>query len=471
MRKNTLFLIIIGLFVPLPAWIGEVAPPQPATPAQIGVGDPYFPELGSSGIDVEHYTIDLAVDLPANEIAGTVTLDVLALVDLPRFSLNFAGFTITGLQVNGVAAAYAREQRELQIAPAQPIIQGERFQVAITYNGVPGRVGDLGRSPFSGGWFRYNDGVYVASEPDGASLWFPCNDHPSDKATYTIQIRVADPYVVAANGILESVESSAGLSTYRWESRDKMASYLVTVNIARFQRVESEGPGGLPIRDYFPVDVAFQAQPLFRNTPDMIAFFNEIFGPYPFEVDGVVMADRSLPFALETQTISLYGLGIFDDPRPDDMIAHELAHQWFGNSVSPATWRDIWLNEGFATYASALWLEHRQGPAALDQLLQSWYRYISNPDFVRQAPPVADPGARRLFNPAVYIRGAWTLHALRLRVGDDIFFEIVQRYYAQFENSNASTADFVMVAETVSGQDLEAFFQAWLYDQEVPPQR
>jgi aminopeptidase N len=276
--------------------------------------------------------------------------------------------------------------------------------------------------------------------------------------------------VVAANGLLQSVDEGGSTSTYHWESIHPMASYLATVNIADFTLQTAVGPDNLPIRSYLPSGVASSNLAAMNKIPDMIAFFNGVFGPYPFEAYGMVVADTELPFALETQTISLFGKQVVvGEGGPETVIAHELAHQWFGDSVSLANWKDTWLNEGFATYASFLWWEHTAGENVFNQILTSQYNDLVDPTNVpgRFVPP-GNPQPRQLFNSGVYRRGAWLLHALRLRVGDATFFNIMRGYYQRYQYANATTDDFIYVAELVSGEDLSSFFDAWLYDERVP---
>lgn len=451
--------------------IGSAGAAGVQEPGAAGIGDPYFETLGNGGYDAQHYTLDLTVDMDENFISGTVTMDALATQDLSVFNLDFLGFQISEISVNQLPAKYLRKERELSITPSEPLVDGDLFTVAVTYSGVPGQNVE-GLNVFSAGWTRYRTGVYVAGEPAGASRWYPVNDHPRDKATYTFRITVPEPYVVAANGLLQDTIDNGDTTTYMWAMNQPMASYLATVNIADF--VLHTQDGSVPIRNYFPARLAETAPAVFERTPEMIAYFSEIFGPYPFDAYGVVMADTSLFFALETQSLSLFGAEVVPNaitnaiPRwstgVENVVAHELAHQWFGNSVSPANWQDIWLNEGFASYASALWIEHTQGQAAFEAEMQSYYDVIDNRDYSPGAPPPGD-----LFNRGVYLQGAWTLHALRLEVGDEAFFAILRIYYDRFKYANASTADFIAVAEEVSGQDLSALFDAWLFEGGVPP--
>jgi aminopeptidase N len=271
---------------------------------------------------------------------------------------------------------------------------------------------------------------------------------------------------VAANGVLEDTLDNGATKTYVWDMNDPMATYLATLEIGDYVVQESEGPGGLPIRNYFPRDLEDQAEYDFARSADMLAFYSDTFGPYPFDAYGVVVVDTTLGFALESQTMILMGREQVTGRREsEETIAHEMAHQWFGDSVTIADWPDIWLNEGFATYASWLWTEHDQGEEYFQAAVDRVYQFVqARRNFV----PPGDPPANDLFNVGVYYRGALTLHALRLTVGDDAFFQILKTYYERFQGGNATTEDFIAVAEEVSGQDLTDLFDAWLYNDELP---
>ncbi len=428
------------------------------------IGDPYYPQLGNAGYDAQHYTLDLTADVAANTLSATVTMQAQALSELPRFNLDFHGFQISAITVNGAAATYARAGDELTVTPAQALPGGAAFTVVVNYRGTPETV----LSPAVNiplGWQQTPTGTYVVSEPAGAESWYPVNDHPCDKATYTFRVTAPKPYIVAANGQLQDTRDNGTTTTTTWETRDSIASYLVTVDIGDFVQQTALGPGGLPIRNLFPRTLAAQATQTFAPLADMITFFSSRFGPYPFEAYGVVVIDADLGYALETQTLALFGRDIATGgSQAESEVAHELSHQWFGDSVSVKSWKDIWLNEGFATYAEALWVEHSQGQAALDARIRGIYRAVSAG---RSAPP-GNPPATDLFNNGVYLRGALTLHALRKAVGDDAFFRILQTYAARYRYGNASTDDFRAVAEDVSGQDLHALFDAWLYAPTIP---
>ena len=440
-------------------------PPDQWQAGPDSIGDPFYPQLGNSGYDTFHYTIDLSADLDSGVITATTTIQAKATQDLRSFNLDLQGLNIAAITVNGASARYNHTGSELTVTPATALKSGDQFTVVVSYSGVPGAVRMEG-DPVTMGWNRYAGGVYVASEPAGAHNWYPVNDHPCDKATYTFIVTVPQPYVVAANGTLVGTKDNGTTTTYVWEAHDPMASYLATINIGDFERFEQPGPDGLLIRNYFPRALVGRLAGEFEPTARMIEYFNSIFGPFPFEAYGVVVVDADLGYALETQTLSLFGLGIENSSGDaSEVVAHELAHQWFGDSSSLKTWKDLWLNEGFATYAQLLWLEHTRGRAALHEQVQQMYSYITRGNY----PPPGDPPPDDLFNPSVYLRGGLTLHALRLQVGDDAFFRILRTYADRFKYGNANTQDFIAVAEEVSGKDLSAFFDAWLYRQALPP--
>lgn len=471
MRTKMLYIAVVIFALTGALTFAQEARPGAAPLGEDGLGDPYFPGFGNGGYDVEHYTIVLTVDIDARTLDGTVTINAVATQPLAQFNLDFLGFTIESLKVNNMAAAYERDARELAITPEEALLEGETFTVAVTYNGTPGEgVQEGPERTHALGWTFFDGGAFVASEPGGAARWFPVNDHPSDKALYTLKITVPKPYVVAANGLLQETLEGQDTLTYVWEHQHPMASYLVTVAIGDFVVQTDEGPDGLLIRNYFPASLAEEAEIVFAQTADMIAFFSAT-APYPFEAYGVVVTEAELYFAMENQTMTLFGSETLSPTSwqrhggAEIVIAHELAHQWFGNSISPATWQDIWLNEGFASYMQLAWMAHRRGMGMFYGYLEGWYDYIAAESF----PPPGDPGAEDFLSPSVYLRGALTIHALRRQVGEAAFKDIMQTYYTRHQYGIASTADFIAIAEEISSQDLTDFFQRWLYDTDLPP--
>ena len=429
-----------------------------------GLGDELFPTFGNAGYDVQHYTLDLTIDVASNIVSGTATLNVKALEDLPSFNFDFKGLGIAELSVDGNEAKYERSEGELIITPPTPLKSGQTFTLEVKYGGQPASTTRNG-SPTQG-WYKFDDGILVAGEPEGASSWYPVNEHPCDKAPYTLKITVPKPYVLAANGRDVSVTDNGDTTTYLAELSDPAASYLITINVGRYEKVTQPSPDGIEIRHYFPQDLPASTRTIFDSTPQMLEFFSSVFGPYPFDVYGGIVVDTDLGFALETQTLSMFGNDIDGSSfTTEETLAHELAHQWFGDAVSLEQWRDIWLNEGFATYAQWLWLEHKDGRSAYDERMQVRYRVVKDAGGI----PPGKPDADQIFNIGVYLRGGLTLHALRMQIGDDAFFRTLKSYFAKFKYGNAATSDFIDVAELESGQELDDLFNAWLYADDMPP--
>jgi len=456
-----------------PATPSAVATPIPGVPSPgaPGIGDPYYPLLGNGGYDAIHYTIALELDIEAGAIVdATTTIDALATQDLSAFNLDFRGPQIDAVTVDGAPADWTRDDGELTISPAQPLVAGKPFQTAVRYHGTP-QIDEDDR--FERGWWTTDGSIFTVGEPAGSDVWYPVNGHPRDKATYTVAITVPEPYEVVSNGLLASVARSTGAAgnpstiTFTWENQEPTASYLVMFHAAELDVTFDDGPGGITLIEAFPPDLPDQERILFERVPEMIEVFTELFGPYPFaSLGNTVFADSPLNAALETQTM----IGYDRSAVSERTIAHEIAHQWFGDSVSPARWQDIWLNEGFARYAEILWAEAGHGPGAGEAALQ---RQIAGFATVSRTADgagvlIGDPGADHLFTEVPYAGGAVLLHALRERLGDETFFPLLQEWAARYRYSTAATDDFIALAEEVSGQDLDAFFTDWLYTPWTP---
>ncbi|HEX5366720.1 MAG TPA: M1 family metallopeptidase [Acidimicrobiales bacterium] len=428
---------------------GSGTPGAPAG-ALTGLGDPYFPDAGNRGYDVAHYDLELRWHPARQRMQGVTRLTATATADLEAFALDAVGLDVATVEVDGArATATPRGRRDLVVVPPAPLAAGHRFTTVVTYAAAPGQVG--GVDLLDPGWVADGEEVYAAFEPHGAATLFPSNDHPRDKATFTFRVTVPRGLDVAANGLLRERVPGEGTTTFVYDAPDPMATYLVQVVIADLDLVESRGPGGLPVRHAVDADVGGIGDGPVALTGRMLEVYEDLFGPYPFVGYGVVVVDQLLGFALETQTLSLVDA---DAARSESTLAHELAHQWFGNAVTPASWQDIWLNEGFATYAELLWSERvgEGGPADL----------VASARSPRLDLPPGDPGPADLFAPAVYERGALALHVLDRTVGRRTFLDVLRTWVARHGGGSASTAQFEALAEEVSGCELTPLFDAWL---------
>jgi aminopeptidase N len=418
------------------------------------------------------------------------TIRANATQDLSAFNLDFNAGQVQSAAVDNATATTTLSGSELTVKPSAPLKNGAAFTTEISYSGTPMPLAS--QQTFAAlGWLSTQTGVAALGEPAGASVWFPVNEHPLDKATYTFHITVKKPLVAVSNGVLESVTDDprdATESVYVWQMDQPMASYLAVLAVGSYTREDSKSPGGIPIRNYFPSALADDGNQAFAKQGAMLDFFSSTFGKYPFDAYGALVIDSPIGFSLESQSMTTFTPRVMDaalqgNPvNGEGTIAHEMAHQWFGDSVSVKSWQDIWLNEGFATYGSWLWFEHAYGHPVLESIVQQYEAIMDGTDLRQQGESddqvhqdllrfaiTGDPTAENLFDTeGVYFRGALTLHALRLTVGDDAFFSILKTYQQKFRYGNANTKDFIAVSEQVSGKSLHDFFQHWLYDPIIP---
>jgi aminopeptidase N len=448
-RLGAIMLVVAVLAAAAPAGAADRF-----TPGSPGLGDPFFPLAGNGGYDVAHYSLRLGYDPATRHLDGRATILAVATQDLSRFDLDLRGFRISRLSVNGRPASFTRQGQELVITPARGLRAGRRFTVVVGYAGVPAVVTDPDES--IEGWVPTDDGAFVVNEPQGSPGWYPVNDNPQDKATYTFRVTVPKGLTVMANGVLASRTTARGRTTFVWRERLPMAPYLATSTLGRFDLTSYRLAGGLPV--YVAVDSKLPAVPVLRKLPAIVRFYSSIYGPYPFDAVGAVVDDaENVGYSLETQTKPM-----FDQPPDEATLAHELSHMWYGDSVTLRRWPDIWLHEGFATWSEWIWSEH-QGRRSAHQIFTSLYNTpATDTDF--WTPPPARPGSpANLFDGTVYDRGAMTLQALREKVGDRPFFRILRDWAGQHRYGNVRTAQFIALAERDSGRDLDHFFDVWLY--------
>jgi aminopeptidase N len=426
-----------------------------------GFGDEYFPTYGNGGYDVASYDIDLTWDPTSGQIEATTAITATATQDLSSFNLELSGLTATSIEINGEPATFSAKGLELTVTPAERLADGDEFTTVIAYGGEP--KPQPGKAGIPGGWFRDpKRGVMVFGEPEGAASWYPVNDHPMDKALYTIRVTAPSDLTVAANGV-EKGRTVAGANTV-WEFAPEFpqSSYLTTIVIGEYTIVDGgASTNGTPIRNVFPNDRVTELTEVFAMQPKMIDVLESWFGPYPFEVYGSAVADDiQIGGALEVQTLSLY-----DSFATDELIiVHELAHQWYGDSVGLEKWQDIWLNEGFASYSEQLWQESLDPTYDITADYELTATQISD----LLAVPAGDPGPDELFGATVYIRGGMTLHALRLEIGDDNFRTLLKAWSSTYQYESATTNDFIAMAEEISGEQLDTLFDEWLFTEGLP---
>ncbi|MFF9482724.1 M1 family metallopeptidase [Streptomyces sp. NPDC014733] len=433
----------------------------PGAPVAAG----YFPAHGDPGYDVAHYDIRLAYRPRGRALDAVTRVTASPAEPLERVAFDLASrLDVTGVEVNGAPARFRHRHGKLRLSPAAPLLPGEPFTAAVRYRGRPGPV----RSPFGAiGWdYTQGSGVIVASQPLGAPSWFPCNDRPDDKAAYRITATVPEGLHVVANGVLQGHSPGPGPTrTWTYDHALPMASYLAQVQIGQFAFSRQHG-GPVPLRNACPPHLTEHFAHDFGRQPQMMTLFSRLFGPYPFEVYGSVVVDAELDEPVENQTYALFGTNHLDGRRTSEhLVAHELVHHWFGNSVSLTDWRHIWLNEGFATYGEWLWSEHSGGPGARELAASNWSDLADDAQRMR----IGAPGPSHLFDDRVYSRGACTLQALRTTLGDATFFALLRNWALRYRHGSAGTEDFIALAEHHSRRPLRSLLHAWLYDRRLPP--
>jgi aminopeptidase N len=445
----------------------------PSVAGSPGSGDPFFPFAGNGGYDVRDYSLELDYDQPQNFLAGHAVIRARTTEKLHRFNLDLRDFyAVSSVEVNGRPATFTHEGQELSISPRKELKRGEGFRVAVAYAGEPEEIIDPDGS--SEGWIPTDDGAFVVNEPVGSPGWYPVNDTPRDKARYDITVTVPAGQTVMANGELISQRTSGGKTTWRWRERDPMAPYLATATNGPFL-TEFYEANGLPMYDAVDPDtrtsrtappnpaLAFER---LDAQPEIIEFFSELYGRYPFTTGGgIIDWAPDVGYALESQTRANY----HRIPGPSTVV-HEIAHQWFGNAVTLAYWPDIWLNEGFATWSEWIYDERHGGDpaqAVYEDLCDTPEDSPAGQDLWFPAPAALN-GPEELFHTPVYDRGAMTLQALRTEVGDETFFRILRSWYADNRYGNVTTADFIALAERRSRRQLDALFHEWLYEEGRP---
>lgn len=424
------------------------------------MSDSYLPDHGEDDFHVRHYDLELDYRVGPNRLAATASINALAEQELSRFALDLAELRVQRVRVDGRLAKFTHSGGKLRVRPATKIARGQAFTVEVRYTGNPhpltGIWGEIG-------WEELTDGALVASQPIGAPSWFPCNDRPSNKASYRISLSTATPYTVAVTGNLLTKQRSASTTNWVFERREPTPSYLMGVHIGQYEELElGANP---PQRALFPERLRESLPAEFGRQDQIMARFQDWFGAYPFGEYLVVVTNDELDDPVEAQGLSVFGANHADGSGASErLVAHELAHQWFGNSLTVADWRHIWLNEGFATYAEWLWSPESGGPSTR-QLAADWYAWLAEQP---QDLLIADPGVARMFDQRLYKRGALTLYALHRNLGDARFFALLREWVERFRHGTVTTEDFLALAREFADREVDELFAAWLHRAALP---
>lgn len=440
--------MVIALVVSVAAAGTGAASADDGTVGAVGLGDSYDPTAGNGGYDVTSYDIVLSWEPTSGTIAATTTIVAVATQDLSAFNVDFVGFDLGLVTVDGAVSKVRRIGDELTVDNPVTIVDGSTFTVVIPYQGRP-------TTAFNGitevGWRISGSDVVALGEPEGAKYWYPVNDHPSDKASYTFEITAPSELTVAANGHVAShAEHTDGTTTWDIVGEGEQVPHATILAIGDYDIIDGGVVDGVTIRHVVSRSLPAAARLGLDRTGEFLHELVAYLGPYPFDTYGIVTVAGGFPGGLESQTLTAMSPDLLGDAS---IMRHELAHAWFGDAISITTWQDIWLAEGFATYFEAGNPDRRGAPTGV------------SPGVDASGPPPAAPGpyGGDIFGPTVYFGGAAALTALRQEVGAETFHEIIRSYVDTSTGGHATTADFIAVAEQVSGRDLTQFFQTWLY--------
>ncbi|MEV0494844.1 M1 family metallopeptidase [Streptomyces atratus] len=448
-----------------------VAAALPA-PVPLGIGDSLFPTLGNPGYDVLSYDIGFTYHGSNSKLLDAVTtIDARTTEPLDRINLDFTRGTVRSVAVNGLRADFAVTGEDLVVEPLGTLPSGAPLRITVRHTSDPS--GDQN----SGGWLRTSDGLAMANQADAAHRVFPSNDHPADKAYFTFRVTAPKDLTVVANGLPVGTVRHGASTTWTYRTEHPMATELAQVSIGHSAVLRRTGPHGLPVRDVVPAADAARLQPWLEKTPGQLEWMERQVGRYPFETYGLLVADTATGFELETQTLTLFERSLFTESvyptwYVDSLMVHELAHHWFGDSVSPKAWSDLWLSEGHASWYEARYAEEHAKKSLVNRMRDAYtrsdsWRAVGGPPARPSAP---SPGQKiSLFRPVVYDGSALVLYALRQEIGKSAFGRLERRWVRTHRDSTATTADFVRLASEIAGRDLSAFFDGWLYSEKTPP--
>ncbi|MGI9254750.1 MAG: M1 family metallopeptidase [Thermomicrobiales bacterium] len=422
--------------------------------------DPLTPSLGHPGYDTLHTTIALELDIPAGAIdRGVATITAAATEPLANIVFDLRdGVTVDRVLVNAAPTEFTHQNDDLNVSLPAPANAGDTLTVEVDYHGIPGDIADY----YQRGWWADGQTIFIIGEPGGAEAWFPVNNEPLDAAVWTLDLTVPAGVTVVAGGAPGPVTTDNGKTTTRWLYEDPVAPYLLAFAAGNFDVLHPANPAGVALTFAVPPGLDPDKLAVFDATPEMIDYFTTLFGPFPGKRFGAAVVD-DFGGALETEEMVIFGA----PSVTYETLAHELAHQWFGNSVRLESWSDIWLNEAFGRYAEILWTEHEEGPIARDAALQALASTVRR-HHASATPPIGRPTADSMFGGDTYNLGALALHALRGELGDVAFFRLLHEWNSRYANQAVGTAEFIALTSEIAGHDMTGFFDEWLYAPVLP---
>jgi aminopeptidase N len=416
-------------------------------------------------IDILHYDFSLELNDSNNNIRGEATITLSFNTDASAFTLDLTapntagkGMTVTSIKEGEKTIPFNQEAESLRLHTGNTTAKSQHTYT-IRYHGIPADGLIISNNKFG------RRGFFGDNWPNRAHNWLPCVDHPSDKATLDFRITAPDHYTVVANGALQSEEALTGhRKRTTWKESSPLSPKIMVIGVADFSVDHPGDPMGIPVYNYVFTENKQPGFDSYAAALNILPFYITHIGPYPFEKEGNVQSKTRFG-GLENASAIFYYENSVGSADIESLMAHEIAHQWFGDAATESQWKDLWLSEGFATYMTLCYLENRYGPDTLAKSLTADRKKVITYEKTRLTP-IVDTSVKKdymtLLNPNSYEKGGWVLHMLRRKLGDSLFWKGIAAYYATYRNRTASSADLLKTMETVSGQNLKDFFHQWL---------